>query len=327
MNKCTLAIFCLFLLFAERSFAETILVIQSYHIGYPWDKSYIEGLESELGGKHKIERFEMNTKRIPKSQYQDKANEAWNYYNQVKPDLVILGDDNAMSYLGKKINDAGTPVVFLGVNGNPRELGIDKMEHVTGVLERPLFKRSISEIRRIMGGELGKALILFDSGNTSSTAVAEAFNGKMSSKAAGVTVDIKQVGTEQEWKDVILHSKDNGYNAVIIGLYQTLVDDEQKSVDAEEILAWTSANTPIPSFAFWDFSVGANKAIGGLVLFGKTQGEEAGKIALRILAGDKPNMINPMVGEKGRYLFSKSEVTRWKIQLPGDLLEKAEWVD
>jgi len=66
---------------------------------------------------------------------------------------------------------------------------------------------------------------------------------------------------------------------------RTLTDKEGKHADAEALLKWTVKNTPVPPFAFWDFTVGPDKAIGGFVLFGKTHGEAAGKMALKILSG------------------------------------------
>lgn len=36
-----------------------------------------------------------------------------------KPDLVMLGDDNAANYIGNQLLDTQTPVVFWGINGLP----------------------------------------------------------------------------------------------------------------------------------------------------------------------------------------------------------------
>ncbi|MBU6956001.1 ABC transporter substrate-binding protein [Hahella sp. HN01] len=323
----SLAFMIIFHCFGTYASAATILVIESYHKEYPWDMSYMEGLQAALGNNHTIKRFEMDTKRLPKNRYQEKADQAMEAFMAIKPDLVVLGDDNALSYLGAKIDKTGTPIVFLGINSHPRDIGIDKLRNATGVLERPLFHRSISELRRIMREKLSKVLILFDSGNTSSTAVKEAFGGKMNASIEGVGVDILQVVTEAEWKKAISESKDAGYDAIIVGLYQTLVDADGNNVDAASILNWTSINSPTPSFAFWDFSVGKNKAIGGLVLFGRTQGEDAAKLISTILNGTPPRNIVPVIGEKGRYLFSKSELARWKLTLPPDIEKKAEWLE
>jgi hypothetical protein len=307
-----------------KTLAANILVIESYHAEYLWDASYTQGLYERLGDLHTIERFQMDTKRIPRSEFQKKADEAFQKFTQMKPDLVVLGDDNALRYLGKRIDETGTPVVYLGINGNPRQIA--NFENTTGVLERPLFLRSIVTLKPLLGQQ-PRVLVLFDSGPTSEASVAEAFANKDQLQVSGVTLNLKMIGLDEEWKNTILSSKELGYTAIFIGLYHTLVDSEGNSVDADDILFWTSRHTPVPNFAFWDFSVGRDKTIGGYVLFGKTQAELASDIIEKILAGTPASSIMPIFGERGRFLFSKSQLQRWKLTLPAYVAAHAEWVD
>jgi hypothetical protein len=86
-------------------------------------------------------------------------------------------------------------------------------------------------------------------------------------------------------------------------------------------------NIPVPPFGFWDFSVGPDKTVGGFVLFGRSQGEAAGKIALKILSGKSPDNIRPVVGDMGRFLFSKSQLKKWGLSLPDDIAKVAEYVE
>ena len=143
---------------------EKILLIESYHSTYAWDASYIEGLELALDNEYELIKFEMNTKRLPKSEYQKMADLAYDKFMEVSPSLVILADDNALSYLGSKFFDTDTPVVYLGINNNPRNYGVVGRNNFTGVLERPLFKRSIANVQKLQ--KLNKVLVLFDDGNT-----------------------------------------------------------------------------------------------------------------------------------------------------------------
>ncbi|RMF15965.1 MAG: sugar ABC transporter [Gammaproteobacteria bacterium] len=316
-------------LFASPIWAKTVLLIESYHADYPWDASYVKGIEETFGGKYTLERFQMDTKRIPKDQFGKKAEEAWAKFQAVKPDLVMLGDDNALKFLGQRINDTGTPVVFLGINSNPRDAGVDKMKNVVGVLERPLFKRSISELDKVMKGQLKRMLVLFDSGTTSQAAVKEAFGGRSSMKVGKTQLDLKLIGNIDEWKQAVLDSQKNGYDALIIGLYHTITDAGGTHVPAGDVLKWTSENTPLPPFAFWDFAVGADKAAGGLVLFGESQGQAAAQIADQILRGTPVGSINPRfrIGEKGRFYFSRTQMQKWGLKLPAHLETRAVWVD
>ncbi|RDH43362.1 ABC transporter substrate-binding protein [Zooshikella ganghwensis] len=304
-----------------------ILIIESYHSEYLWDESYIKGIQSTINSKeYTFHRFQMNTKRVNKTEFNQKADEAWAYYQKISPRLVFLGDDNALMLLITRLGKESTPVVYLGINTNPNETGVNKYENVTGVLERPLFKKSIVQLKEAIPS-LKNVLILFDDGTTSSAAIKEEFKGNSSTTLGGINVSVQQIGVLKEWKNTVLRAEEQGFDAIIIGLYHTLKDDNNKSVDAEQLLLWTSEYSPTPLFAFWDFAVGANKTIGGLVLYGYTQGETAAQMALKILKGKSPKALRPRVGEKGRYLYSKQQLKKWNISLPKSLSSRADFIE
>ena len=309
---------------------EKILIIESYHHTYPWDASYKKGLEKILGKRYDLVTFEMDTKRIPKSEYETRADLAFDTYKQLNPELIILGDDNALKYVGPKFVNTKTPVVYLGINQNPRNYGMFGPENITGVLERPLMKRSIVYLSEIYTSDLKKVLIMFDNGTTSHSSVEQVFRGRHSITIAGIQADLKQIRHLNEWQQTVLSAKDEGYDAIIIGLYQTIVDGNGDHVPSDTLIAWTSKNTPIPPFGFWDFTVGPKKTIGGLVLFGEVQGETAGKMAIEILTKKKiPYEIRPVVAKKGRLLFSTSQLERWqeKISLPEKIKAEATFIE
>ncbi len=307
--------------------ANKVLVIESYHSEYQWDQSYLKGIRDTLGDGYQVLTFQMDTKRIPKSEYQAMADKAWAYYQETQPDVVILGDDNALKFLGKRLNDAGTPTVFLGINSNPRSLGVQDMENVTGVLERPLFKRNIADLNKVMGGKLRSILVLFDSGNTSKAAVDEAFKGKDSLKVGKVQAKLQLIGEQDRWQQVVKDAKAAGHQAIIVGLYHTIVDGSGKHIPANDVLAWTSQNTPVPAFAFWDFAVGKGKGVGGLVIFGEEQGMLAAKMVKKITSGQKPSAIRPVIAKKGRFYFSQAELDKWQLTLPAAIQGKASIID
>lgn len=320
---------CLVVFFVSFSTlaGQKVLVIESYHSEYLWDQSYMKGIRDSLGDNYEILSFQMDTKRVPKDEYQAKADQAWAYYEETKPDIVILGDDNALKFLGKKFDAAGVPTVFLGINSNPRSLGVQDMKNVTGVLERPLFKRNIADLNKVMGGKLRSLLVLFDSGTTSQAAVDDAFKGKNTLKVGKVKAKLQLIGEQARWKEVVTDAKAAGYQAIIVGLYHTIVNDEGKHIPANEMLSWTSENTPVPAFAFWDFAVGKGKGIGGLVIFGEEQGQLAAKMVKKILAGEKTSGIRPVIAKKGRFYFSQAELDKWQLTLPESIKAKATIID
>ena len=143
---------CLLLwLFSAWTSAANVMVIHSYHPGHPWILEYSRGLAVALPGQQ-LSHVYLDTKRLPPSQFAAQGDQAWRAYLQQKPDLVILGDDNAIDLLALRIANHGTPVVFLGMNDNPRHVGVYGQPLITGVLERPLMKRNLLEMTQMLGG-------------------------------------------------------------------------------------------------------------------------------------------------------------------------------
>ncbi len=160
---------------AQADAAEkTILLIESYHADYPWDVSYKSGLQEVLQSKYTLKHFEMNTKRLPTSQHREMAELAWKKYQELKPDLVIIGDDAGLSHLGPRFAETTTPVVYLGINNNPRNYFTHAPDNITGILERPIFKRSILSIKSLLP-RAKNVLVLFDTDVTSQIVRKEAF--------------------------------------------------------------------------------------------------------------------------------------------------------
>ena len=106
----------------------------------------IAGLQQYLKGEHHISHLYLDTKRQPHQDPERLVSQGMAAYQARKPALVVLGDDNAISALARPIAALGTPVVFLGMNENPRPKGLVGHPLITGVLERPLLKRNISEM-------------------------------------------------------------------------------------------------------------------------------------------------------------------------------------
>ncbi|CCO24780.1 ABC transporter substrate-binding protein [Maridesulfovibrio hydrothermalis] len=302
-----------------------VLLIESYHSDNQWDIDLIEGLESILQDKVEIVTFQMDTKRLKKDKYLERADMAWDFYLKCNPDIVVLADDNALKYLGKRFLSTSTPVVYMGINNNPRKY-IPISRNITGVLERPLYKRTIKYLKYLLYIGEGKVLILLDEGTTAKAFMESVFYNSDSMLISGVQTDIKLISSFSNWKRVVQDARDDGYKAIVIGLYHR-VFDEHEHVASEEVLHWTSSNSPVPLFAFWDMSVGKGKAIGGMVLNGEEQGIAAGRIVLEILGGKPVEKIRPVIPEQGKFVFSRSELARWKIRLPYKIKEKSQFVE
>jgi len=304
---------------------KTVLIIESYHSEFAWDQSYISGLQSVFKDNYNLVYFQMDTKRVANRFYQQQADKAWAEYQQLQPDLVILGDDNALKLLGPRFSKTETPVVFLGINNNPRHYKLHQSKNITGVLERPLIKRSISKIAH---GNAKKVLLLFDDSHTSKTIFEEKFSNNNHIIISDIQVDIQLISTFEEWKKQVPSRVENQYDMLFIGLYHTLTDSNGHHTPASEVLNWTVQNTAIPPFAFWDFSIGQDKAIGGLVLFGFEQGKLAAQMAKLLLESEiQAHQLGTQTAQKGKLLFSREQLKKFSITLPESINKKATFID
>lgn len=326
LKQILLIVFVLLACIESYAKRKKIFVIESYHVEYPWDKSYKEGLQSELKNKYELRYFQMDTKRLPKDEHSRMAEKAYEQFKKEKPDLLVLADDAALKLVGPKVANQPIPVVFLGINNNPRNYFEKMPSNFTGVLERPLFRRSVSYIKNIFPN-CKKILSLWDADITSTVSIADMFGTEATLNVSGIDVTYKSIQSWTDWQKTVL-SLNKEYDLVIVGLYHTIKDEAGKQVDAESVVKWTSLNSPIPTFAFWDFAVGVDKVIGGYVLYGKSQGIEAASIILKILEkGVSPDSMPPVFKDEGQFLFSKKQLDKWKIQLPSNIKEQSSFID
>ncbi|MGL1903625.1 MAG: hypothetical protein OCC49_15925 [Fibrobacterales bacterium] len=304
--------------------AKKILLIESYHEDYQWSISVRKGLLKELSPSDTLISFCMDTKRLPADQFQSQADSAWAQYEKTNPTLVVLADDNALKYLGERLATTRTPVIYLGINNNPRNYLTKRHMNITGVLERPLLKRSIRFLYDIYPSK--KILILLDSGLTSNIMFQEVFDNTYSQTLLGAQIDVVNTKDFSHWKETVVGSKKKGYDAIILALYQSLFHKE-KHIPSNAVMEWMQDNSPVPMFGFWDFSISKNGAIGGYVLFGETQGRAAGKMIVKIFNGAQPGSLIPETPEKGTFLFSRKQLKKWNITLPKYISDSAQFID
>ncbi|WP_421901414.1 ABC transporter substrate-binding protein [Maridesulfovibrio sp.] len=296
-------------------------MVNSYNRDFKWVEEHNGILKRGLSGKADVFFHYLDFKRLSKEQAERNVEAVKIILAEQKPEVVVLTDDYALKSLGQFLVDRDIPVVFLGINGNARGY-VDNVRKITGVLERPLVKRSILYLKEIIGPEMDKCLVLMDDSLSSRVFVEENMRGKLSFDVSGVHTDIKLIKSFEDWKDAVKAVPSEGYPCIVLGLYHIFRDEHGRHIPSDEVLAWTSKFSSVPVFGLWSFSVGKGKAVGGYVLSGVDQGREALKIVKTILAGEKTENIPPVIGRNGRLLFSAPEMKRWKIKLPDTITSK-----
>lgn len=314
----------LFIISAQPVLALDIFFVHSYHHQYPWVNEYFTGFKQNLNS-HSLIDFQMDTKRLPESAFQQQAQHALDAIRQHRPKIVVVADDNALKLVGRQAANLGYPVVFLGINNNPREY-LDVTDRVSGVLERPLFKRSVLALRNIMP-RLKRIKVLLEEGITSEAIISASFGGYIRQSVDDIQVDVSKVRDFNHWQALVHAASIQGYDLIILGNYARLPDNNGGTVPTDITTKWTVLNSKIPVFAFWKFSVGADKAVGGLVLAGEFQGKTAASIVNHYLRAGEFSAPMIRIPTQGLYYFSRSEFLRWGFDLPEELEGQIYWVD
>lgn len=305
-------------LYSASALAKRVVFIHSYHLHYPWVEQYSSGFLSTIDDITLFE-YEMDTKRKHQHDFLNIADNAWLFIQQHQPDLVVLADDNALKMLGPRLLNKNIPIVFLGINANPRNY-LSLRANISGVLERPLMKRSVAMLKQI-DPKYRRVKVLMSNSVSSRVILNTSFSNKNRQKIMGIDVTSSMLDTFQAWKKEVSISKKEGYQAIILATYGALKDNKQQHVPLNTVSEWTSKHSPIPVFAFWSFSVGKNKAIGGFLISGRQQGIEAAKkVNYFFKTGNMPHISTPT---QGTLMFSQHELDRWKITLPKQISDQA----
>ncbi|WP_186646111.1 ABC transporter substrate-binding protein [Fluviispira vulneris] len=249
------------------------------------------------------------------------------YINKFKPDLVILVDELSLRILSDKLNHAKIPTVFLGLKKDPSELISKDFLYITGVYAKPLVLETASYLKQVLP-KTKRALILLDRSRSSEILYEEILKNINNNFIFGIHFQVERIENYLNWQAIVLNSKKN-YDVIIAGYYQSLKSDLGSQIDADEVIKWSSKNSPTPIFGLWDNSVGKDKAIAGIVVSQSNQAYQAAKLAEKILIHPRvlPKSIPPVYLEKGSIIFSKFQLKKWKIKLSKNLVHDAYFVE
>lgn len=306
-----------------------VLIVHSYHKDFDWTPNQEKGFKSVLGDGYDYKVFYMDTKKIPESEFEMKAREALEYYRRINPILVYTTDDNALRLVGRYV-DKNTPVVYSGINANPREdyPWILNCQNITGVLERQLILHALSESIKAFHIDGKRALVMIGTSLTAKAIFNNDLYGKRIFRTDDLEADVFMSGEINEWKKKILGCKNEGYNILLAAQYRAMRDDEGKHIDAKTIGRWISNNSPIPALTIHPEDVESDMLLGGMFLSGEFQGEDAGKIAKEILEENRsPRSIKPRIQNRGMLRFSRSQLDKWNLHIDPEFKEKVQLVD
>ena len=124
---------------------QRVFIVYSYHPGYFWQQDEKLGIKKALGGMDLVfDHYNLDSKRHQeKGWLEEQVKICLERIKAFKPDVIAACDDNAVKTVGRAFFKRQTPVVFLGLNGEPEDYGLVEPgqrlrpgHNITGVLER-----------------------------------------------------------------------------------------------------------------------------------------------------------------------------------------------
>jgi len=315
-----------------------IAVVSSYHPEYIWSQQTNQGLLAALlkfayldnqtqadiytrtnfveNSRIVLQKYWMDTKRRNSQQeISDSFNRITSELVQFKPDIVLLGDDNAANYIGNYFLDSATPVVFWGVNGAPLKYGlINTLErpghNITGVYQAGYHRESVEYLKRLLPHLKRLAVISDDS----PTGRSHAKRMMRYHKEGQLDMDVVKViitNSYDVWQKELLALNDQ-VDAFYISTHNTLRNIKGEHVNYLEAARWYLENIKKP-----EITVSGHVVKEGFLATvddaGFNQGYEAVKLAHAIISeGKKAANLSSYAPGRGPFI-----VNRWRAKMLG----------
>lgn len=288
----------------------SVLFLNSYHNGYRWSDNILEGVRRSLEKEGMV--LDLYIEYIDAKRHNDVGVQEANYrlfkekYPGISFDVVIASDNNAFDFVTQHYNEffKDTPIVFCGVN----DFKNDKLQgmRITGVVEDAGIKETL-DVAIKLHPNVERVVVVGDDSVTGHAIraqvqlAAQSFVGKL---------DFDYWHT-LPFKEILKRAASLPEDTILffIPSYFELDGQLYDPAESQSMLAEAS---PRPIYSSWSFLLG-HGIIGGKMASGLIQGEAAGKLVAKILAGQNPSDI-PIVEEVQRpYQYDYIEMKRFGI--------------
>lgn len=306
----------------ETQPATKVLLIHSYHTGYPWVDAITRGVRMGLSDANvDLQVYYMDTKRRTSEQWKTAAGEkASDIINEWHPEIVIGADDNAQQYCLKKYAGQSNPqIVFCGVNAVPEKYGYPA-SNVTGVQEKPHVEESLKMFQKLKPDARRIAIVTDDSPTSNG-----ALKFLKSPPEPFEIVTIKTPSTFDAWKKAIedVQTMADGIATYMYHTVKSDASDHSESVVPEKIMAWVVENSQLPIIGFFIFTVDDGGLVGYLES-GVEHGMEAAKMARQIMGGKTAGDIPVKTALQGQSMLNLTTARKLGITIPAEIIKNTE---
>lgn len=234
-----------------------------------------------------------------------------------KPDLIVSLDDDALKWIGARIDDI--PVVFGAIYSSPKALGLPK-PNVTGIM-RASYAADIWKLTKKLVGVNTVGLLSKESLPMAGVKQYLAAGAPKLEAYSGVLFkDMIMCNTFEEWQKAV-----NTFPYDFIYLADTSrITRDGKELPREELTRWTVDNAKVPVIGASERDVAAGAML-SIVTSERALGQLVAQEAIGILKGD-PVSQEYKQSKQGKLLFNAKTIQKYKVDVPYEIMSTAEKV-
>ena len=299
--------------------SRNILIIHSYHRGFLWTDTIDSGIQRAFratGGNHELYSEYYDVKRFsPEAREEPFRRYLAEKFGPAEFDAVIVSDDSAFRFAVENRDSLfpGVPIVFCGLNNYDIYPG-ERIEGITGVAEDFDVGANLRLIARLHG-EGTLVAVVADSTTTGILNLGQFALAAESVFAPSLQYELLADLSEAELRHrLALLPK----GTVILNLGFWRDSDNISFNHAESIVLLTATGFPV--YTCWDHMIQYG-TVGGIVIDGGIQGEQAAEYALRILDGTPADQLPVRREDLTRAIFDYPSLKEHRIRsgrLPRD---------
>lgn len=297
-----------------------ILYIMSYHSPWEWTDGQLNGFKAAFKDiEVEYKSIQMDTKNHSSEEWkQQVVQEAKALIESWQPDLVYTSDDDVQKYIAKDYVNTDIPFVFSAVNADPAEYGFTGSKNVTGVIEHQHFVESVRLLKQMVPEVKEIAVVVDDSPFWNG--VTQTMREEESQLPEGVKIvrwDVIQTYAEYQQK---VEEYQTTVDAIaLIGVFN-FKDEQGENVPFQEVLKWTTENSRLPDFSFWEDRI-SHGTLASVTVSSYEQGLAAGEIARGILVEGKSPASFPMKATvKGEPVINLARAQKLGLKVDSEIL-------
>ncbi|HZL83614.1 MAG TPA: response regulator [Candidatus Deferrimicrobium sp.] len=273
----------------------SVLILNSYDQGYSWTDGEVAGIRSVLGDSPSWVQLSveyLDWRRFPSQQNHDQVEKLLQTrYGASKPDVLIVTDNPALDFALDHRSSlfAGVPIVFCGINDYQASL-LRGAKDVTGVAEE-IDPAGTLRLALRLHAHANNVYVITDFTETGTT-VRQTIQSVVPEFQDRAAFTFSPDATVAELMDAVAALPGN--TVILAGPFTR--DKSDVLIDIPEFTAELAQHTNLPIYGMYEQCLGQG-IVGGVLTSPQLEGEQAGKLVARILAGEPAGSI-PVVTQR-----------------------------